>query len=293
MAQRGKREQMPDRRRRNPLGVILIILVVLALLAAAGYFFLGRGRELLPGGASEPEGGSSASTQISSASASTAPETESEQQPGSSASVESSSSESVPLPEQPAPEETEAPVTEENDLLLLVNRDNPLPEGYEVELTELSNGQSVATVIYPDLQQMFDDARAQGVYPVVASGYRTPEKQQSLMDEKITSLVEEGFTEENAAVEAALWVNPVGYSEHQTGLAVDINADGIHSAGYEVYDWLAENAWQYGFILRYPEDKTEVIGTSYEPWHYRYVGREQAKEIYDSGLCLEEYLGQA
>ena len=181
----------------------------------------------------------------------------------------------------------------EIDLLMLVNSTHPLPEGYTVELTELSNGQSVATLIYPALQQMFDDARAAGVYPIVASGYRTPEKQQSLMDEKIQSLTEEGYSQEEAAAEALRWVNQVGYSEHQSGLAVDINADGIHSAGYEVYDWLAQNAWRYGFILRYPEDKTEVTGTGYEPWHYRYVGVENAQAITESGLCLEEYLGAA
>lgn len=181
----------------------------------------------------------------------------------------------------------------EIDLLMLVNASHPLPVGYTVELTELSNGQSVATLIYPDLQRMFDDARAAGVYPIVASGYRTPEKQQSLMDEKIGELVNEGYSQADAEQEALKWVNRVGYSEHQSGLAVDINADGIHSAGYEVYDWLAQNAWRYGFILRYPEDKTAVTGTGYEPWHYRYVGVENAKAITESGLCLEEYLGAA
>ena len=87
------------------------------------------------------------------------------------------------------------------------------------------------------------------------------------------------------------WVAAVGYSEHQTGLAVDINADGVHSAGYQVYEWLAGNAWKYGFILRYPSDKEEITGTAYEPWHYRYVGKEAAAEIHRQGVCLEEYLG--
>lgn len=297
MAQRGKREQITNERQGHPLRIILIVLIVLAVLGAAAFFVLGPGREMLPdlpwGGGGEDPGAST------SALSSAEPEAEPEQQPEGSAPAESAEPPVVPVPEQvetepeSQPEETVAPVTPEDNLLLLVNRDNPLPEGYEVELTELSNGQSVATVIYPDLQAMFNDARAQGVNPIVASGYRTPEKQQSLMDEKIASLKEEGLSEEDAAVEAAAWVNPVGYSEHQTGLAVDINADGIQSAGYEVYDWLAQNAWQYGFILRYPEDKTEVTGTEYEPWHYRYVGRELAEEIYNSGLCLEEYLGQA
>lgn len=81
-----------------------------------------------------------------------------------------------------------------------------------------------------------------------------------------------------------------GTSEHQLGLAVDINADGIHSAGYEVYEWLEQNAHNYGFIYRYPPDKTEVTGVENEPWHYRYVGAEAAKEIHQKGICLEEYV---
>ena len=176
------------------------------------------------------------------------------------------------------------------DLLMLVNSTHGLPEGYNVELKTLGNGQQIAQVIYPDLQQMFDDARSQGVYPIVASGYRTAEKQQSLMDEKVKSFEDQGYSESDAKKEALKWVNAVGYSEHQSGLAVDINADGVHSAGYQVYNWLADNAWQYGFILRYPDGKTDITGTDYEPWHYRYVGRDAAKEIHNQGVCLEEYL---
>ena len=81
-----------------------------------------------------------------------------------------------------------------------------------------------------------------------------------------------------------------GTSEHQLGIAVDINADEEKSKPDEVYNWLAENAHKYGFINRYPSDKTEITGIIYEPWHYRYVGRDAAEEIYKSGLCLEEYI---
>lgn len=195
-------------------------------------------------------------------------------------------------PSSTPPSQAVPTVETDLDLLMLVNRSHPVPSDYKVELTQLSNGQQVASVIYPALQLMFDDARAQGVYPIVASGFRTAEKQQSLMDEKIQSFVDEGYSEADAIAEAALWVNAVGESEHQTGLAVDINADGVHSYGWEVYDWLALNAWQYGFILRYPEGKTEITGTDYEPWHYRYIGLDAAKAIHHSGQCLEEYLGK-
>lgn len=146
------------------------------------------------------------------------------------------------------------------DLLMLVNSTHSLPEGYHTELKTLDNGQQIAELIYPDLQQMFDDARSSGGLP--DCGIRLPhgEKQQSLMDEKVKSFEEQGYSESDARREALKWVNAVGYSEHQSGLAVDINADGVHSAGYQVYNWLADNAWQYGFILRYPEDKTDITG---------------------------------
>ena len=132
--------------------------------------------------------------------------------------------------------------------LILVNGEYKIPKDWKVELTELSNGQSVDSRIYPDLQQMFDDMRTQGVYPVVASGYRTAKKQQELMDEKVNSFLAQGYSKSEAKSEAKKWVAGVGYSEHQTGLAVDINADGVNSSGQQVYAWLADNAWKYGLF---------------------------------------------
>lgn len=179
---------------------------------------------------------------------------------------------------------------EEEWCLILVNKEHYIPKDYEVELLELSNGQCVDRRIYPALQEMFDMARKDGVYPVVASGYRTAEKQQSLMDEKIAAYMAEGYTVKEAESKAEIWVAAVGTSEHQLGISVDINADGVHSTGSQVYEWLDKNSYKYGFIKRYPEDKTEITGIINEPWHYRYVGRKAAAEIYHSGVCLEEYL---
>lgn len=177
--------------------------------------------------------------------------------------------------------------------LVLVNPEHRLPKSDAPALTELWNGERVDTRIYPALQEMFDKMRAQGVYPVVASGYRTTEEQQALMDNKIETLIAQGNSRAEAKTEALKWVAAAGYSEHQTGLAVDINADGVHSTGQQVYDWLAKNASAYGFIQRYPEDKTDITGTHYEPWHYRYVGKEAAAAIARQGVCLEEYLNGA
>lgn len=174
--------------------------------------------------------------------------------------------------------------------LILVNSSNPIPDDYSIELVDLANGRQVDARIYPDLQQMFDDARAQGIYPVVGEGYRTTEEQQALMTEKVEQYLAEGYDKEESAELAKEWVALPGYSEHQVGLAVDINADKSVSTNEDVYQWLAENAYKYGFILRYPEEKENITGTAYEPWHYRYVGKEAALDIYSKRICLEEYL---
>lgn len=174
--------------------------------------------------------------------------------------------------------------------LILVNKWNYIPDDYEVELTELSNGQAVDSRIYPALQEMFDAARAEGLYPVVGSGYRTFDKQQSLLDDKIVWYESQGYSPEEAKEKAEAWVAIPGTSEHQLGISVDINADSFRSSSDEVYNWLNENSYKYGFIRRYPPDKTEITGVINEPWHYRYVGITDAAKIYQQGICLEEYL---
>lgn len=180
---------------------------------------------------------------------------------------------------------------EEEWCLTLVNKWNPMKtDGGEVETVELSNGKRVDKRIYPQLQKMFDDARADGVYMIVASGYRTEEEQWELYEEKIDAYRAEGLSEAEAQEAAGQWVSIPGTSEHQLGLSVDINADGVYSAGREAYGWLAENAYKYGFINRYPADKSDITGIANEPWHYRYVGIRAAAEICSQGLCLEEYL---
>lgn len=176
---------------------------------------------------------------------------------------------------------------------LLVNSSNAIPDGYApTELTELSNGQSVDKRIYPSLQSMFDDARAQGVYPVVSSGYRTAKQQQSEMDDKIQEYIDDGKSEDEARTLAATYVAQVGYSEHEAGLAIDIVAKANKSDDDTVWAWMKEHCAEYGFILRYPEGKEGVTGMSYEPWHFRYVGVEAAQKIMGAGITLEEYLGQ-
>lgn len=176
--------------------------------------------------------------------------------------------------------------------LTLVNDDNHVPDNWDVELTTLSNGEQVASMIYPDLQEMFDDMRADGIYPFVRAGYRSDDEQKRVLNEKTAAYMAEGYSKSRAKELALETVALPGTSEHELGLAVDINAVEGKSESEEVYSWLAENAYKYGFIMRYPENKTDITGKDYEPWHYRYVGKTAAKEIYESGECLEEYLGE-
>lgn len=179
--------------------------------------------------------------------------------------------------------------------LKLINASNPLPGGYTVDLVQLSNGHAVDSRIYEDLQAMMDDARSEGLSPMICSSYRTHEKQTRLFEKETKAQMANGLSEEDAKIEASKWVAVPGTSEHESGLAVD-----IVSTDYQMLDaqqentpeqqWLMENCWKYGFILRYPTDKSSITGIGFEPWHYRYVGKGIAQEITEQGLCLEEYL---
>lgn len=198
-------------------------------------------------------------------------------------------------------EETGVPVVLDNKdfvqsddwRLILVNADHPLPEDYSVKLKTLRNDYRVDERIYPDLQKMFDAARYDGIFPLIHSAYRTAEYQQTLLDNKLATLAEQGMTGDEAMKEALRWIAAPGTSEHQLGLAIDITTEGADDTLESVYNWLENNSWKYGFIRRYPSDKSDITGIGYEPWHYRYVGKDAAKEIFEAGICLEEYLGAA
>lgn len=174
--------------------------------------------------------------------------------------------------------------------LILVNSQSRIPDGYETDLLTLSNGQQVDERIYPDLQRMFDDMRQAGHRPVVVSGYRSDEEQKKILDNKIQVYLDEGYPESVAEKLALQWVAEPGTSEHQLGIAVDINPDYSVTKGWGFYDWLSDNAYKYGFVKRYPDDKVDITGISNERWHYRYVGKETAKIMYEENLCLEEYI---
>ena len=266
--------QMGRRRRRR----VLLFPVLLGLMLFLGGFLLGAARAVVEEPAEQPV----------------------EQTVEALTRSPASAVEAQPLEPAEVPAEMpEAAVEEDAWQLRLVSAAHPLPEDFEVpELTKLKGGHAIDSRVYPALQQMMDDCRAAGLNPVICSSYRTHDKQEELFRKKVNTLRKQGYSQEEAETEAARWVARPGTSEHETGLAVD-----IVDKSYQLLDekqeqtpvqqWLMAHCAEYGFILRYPVEKSDLTGIGYEPWHYRYVGVEAAKAITEQGLCLEEYwMGQ-
>ena len=179
--------------------------------------------------------------------------------------------------------------------LILTNAEYPVPEDYEVELEAIpGTEQSVDKRIYEPLMAMIGDMKAQGLSPIVCSGYRTLDKQEKLFNRKVLSFVKAGHTKEESYNLARQTISIPGSGEHCLGLAVDFYTRRYHKLERAFEDtpeskWLVEHAQDYGFVMRYGENKTDITGIQYEPWHYRYVGVEAAKFMKENELSLEEF----
>ncbi len=200
-----------------------------------------------------------------------------------------------PLPEQGATEQTEPHAAPEDPLLTLVSPSYPA-SGEAPELVwEEKYGANLSPHAAAALRTMLDEGSSLGLRFVVSTSYRSIEKQQEIFDNALQANESKGLSHEEAYAATVAKVLPGGHSEHCTGLAVDI-VSYYHQAMDEAQEntpetrWLQSHCWEYGFILRYPKDKTTVTGLSYEPWHYRYVGEELAKYLTENKLTPEEYL---
>ncbi len=182
--------------------------------------------------------------------------------------------------------------------LICVNRnryvasdvENKIKLSYVAGSGELMDSRAAAAY-----EKMYDAAKEDGFYLTPCSGYRSYSTQKRLYNEFYYQYINQGYSSEEAHNLTSKRRNPAGSSEHNLGICMDIicAASSANFQNTEEYAWLCENAADYGFILRYPEDKVDVTGVKFEPWHWRYVGVENAASIRDSGLCLEEYLGLA
>lgn len=182
--------------------------------------------------------------------------------------------------------------------MLLANPDNALPEGYTFEQAKVkSAGRDwiVDARCAEDLKAMLAAAKADGVSLILCSAYRTIEKQTTNFNNKMKEYLNKGYSEEEARKVTATIIAVPGTSEHHTGMAVDIVTPSYQNlnAGFdktEAYKWLEANCAEFGFVLRYRKDKTEITKIIYEPWHYRYVGKEAATIMMEEKISFEEFL---
>ncbi len=186
-------------------------------------------------------------------------------------------------------------ISEPDSLTAVINKNRLLKKEYvpnnlvniTVSSTKSGENNLIRSDVLPNLEKMFADAKSQNIHLIITSAYRSYYTQQTLFN---------NYVENYGREEAMKFSAPPGASEHQSGLVVDIGEINgpydnfsIEFANSDSGKWLANNAYKYGFILRYPEGKESITTYQFEPWHYRYVGTEQAKDIFESGLTLEEF----
>ncbi len=204
----------------------------------------------------------------------------------------------------PTPDPNAVPGLMDNGYPILVNDDHPIPDDYQTvalvnmrdycdsDIVTIKGSETLGEKLAVDaLLTMFKAARKDGLTSwQVSAGHRTIEYQTKLFNERVYALRQEGLTGQQARAKVRQTVADPGTSEHHTGLAFDITVKGEQFSNTQQSVWLAKHCWEYGFIIRYPADKTAITRISYEPWHIRYVGTEHSLIMRDENLCLEEYI---
>jgi len=289
------------------LTVFLLIILITACLAMVGYYHLNHRSESseIPAGGNVENIASTlnVSEPTIREESSSVLERQNFQKEEENSSSEASSSESEAEPSQPVeavdPEPKPSLGPDDEWRLMLVNQTHLLPDDYSFEHTTIEGYYTFDSRAAEALIQMLSDGRAAGHSLRIVSTYRTVERSEYLYTNKIAEYQSIGYSAADAAVEAARWIAPPRTSEHNAGLAIDVVStdydqvygDLMHEfENFPSFTWLSEHCAEYGFVLRYPKDKQEITGITYEPWHYRYVGVEHAKKMQKLNMCLEEYV---
>lgn len=282
-----------------PVTVILFLLAAISVTAAIMTRKAADGKNTVPESSTQSISGSTSGTCAACTSDDTeiGTEAESETQPSteetsSEKETEATSEKSKKLDKSEKPEKsdnkneasvktTEIKTTKQQKVekatyingILVVNKSYALPSNYAPGVN--SEAKKAFNV-------MAADAAEEGIELSIRSGYRSYERQKEIYN---------NYVREDGKAEADRYSARPGHSEHQTGLAFDVNSLSQSFENTDEGKWLAENCWKYGFIIRYPKGKEGITGYMYEPWHIRYLGTDTAKKVHDSGLTLEEYLG--
>lgn len=189
----------------------------------------------------------------------------------------------------------EKTLSKEDWQLVLINKHHSIPDDYTFPLGTIKGNMQCDERIIPELLEMLQAAKEDGVSLIICSPYRDITRQQVLFERKIKAYMKQGYSYLEAYQISSQTVTVPGASEHQIGLAIDFLCKGYSSLneGFEDTEggrWLAEHSYEYGFVLRYPKDKEYITGIEYEPWHYRYVGKVAAKMMTEDKLTLEEFV---
>ncbi len=175
--------------------------------------------------------------------------------------------------------------------LVLVNYENILPNNFEVNLSVIDEKKKFDARAIDDLREMMNDIKKEGILDIwIQSAYRSVSYQEDLFNSKVSKYMKSGKTIEEAERLTLRTINKAGTSEHNLGLAIDFNYVDYNFENSKGFKWLKENAEDYGFILRYSKEKENITKVDYEPWHWRYVGKEHAIKINELDMCLEEYI---
>ena len=209
------------------------------------------------------------------------------------ATIQTSGGKGNTIPQPKNEPEINSKITDWN--LILVNKEHLIPNGYNPEVQMIENGYRVDKRIVEAIEKMLKDARSEGMNPWICSSYRSSETQVKLFQNQVNKYINQGYGSKKAEEMAASWVAIPRTSEHEIGLSLDIvdreyQLLDEEQANRPTQKWLKENCTKYGFILRYEEDKQDKTKVNHEPWHYRYVGIENAKFMKEKEFCLEEFI---
>jgi D-alanyl-D-alanine carboxypeptidase len=226
-----------------------------------------------------------------------------EEEPEAPAEKPESDGEEIAIPESLKDSDHLFPAGNGDYRLILVNKQFVMPnEIADLPLKDIGDGYRVQADMYDALVEMMEDAKAAGLPLYIVSGYRPIERSRVLYNNKVQELLNSGYSRQEAEAEAGMWIAPPGTSEHSTGLAADLISADYYTKlpdllpefeEFEEAKWLKEHCAEYGFILRFPKGKEDITQVVFEPWHFRYVGKQAAAEIMAAGITLEEYLGVA
>ena len=302
-----KQKVYRGRRRRN---MALPLVLVLLLVAGAAVAIIGFTAEKAPVEEPDPSQSEAEVLPEQEQPEVSAPQQEEpealppvEEEPEAPIEMPESDGEEIAIPESLKDSDHLFPAGNGDYRLILVNKQFVMPnEIADLPLKDIGDGYRVQADMYDALVEMMEGAKAAGLPLYIVSGYRPIERSRVLYNNKVQELLNSGYSRQEAEAEAGMWIAPPGTSEHSTGLAADLISADYYTKlpdllpefeEFEEAKWLKEHCAEYGFILRFPKGKEDITQVVFEPWHFRYVGKQAAAEIMAAGITLEEYLGVA